>query len=103
MNEPISVARDQLAADMKAVIADAEDLLKATADTAGERVGAARARAEKTLRAAKAKLAELDGAIVDRAKHAAHATDEYVHEHPWGAIGIAAAAGLLVGVLIARR
>jgi ElaB/YqjD/DUF883 family membrane-anchored ribosome-binding protein len=103
MNEAVSVARDQLVTDMKAVIADAEDLLKATAGAAGERIAAARARAEETLRAAKAKLAELDGAMADRAKHAARATDQYVHEHPWSAVGIAAAAGLLVGVLIARR
>ena len=96
-------AREQLVTDMKAVIADAEDLLKATAGAAGERIGAARARAEETLKAARARLAGLDDAVIARAKDAAKATDEYVHEHPWGAVGIAAAAGLLLGVLIARR
>lgn len=96
-------AREQLVTDMKAVIADAEDLLKATAGAAGERISAARARAEETLKAARARLAHLDDAVIARAKDAAKATDEYVHEHPWGAVGIAAAAGLLLGVLIARR
>lgn len=96
-------ARDQLVVDMKAVIADAEELLKATAGAAGERVSAARTRAEETLKAARQKLADLDDVVIDRAKDAARATDEYVHEHPWGAVGIAAAAGLLMGVLIARR
>ncbi len=98
-----SAARDQLVADMKAVIVDAEELLKATAGAAGERVGAARARAEETLRAAKTKLSEFDHAMIDQAKDAAKATDEYVREHPWGAVGIAAVAGLLVGVMVARR
>jgi ElaB/YqjD/DUF883 family membrane-anchored ribosome-binding protein len=97
------VARDQLIADMKTVLADAEDLLQATAETAGERVGAARARAAKTLKEAKAKLADLDDVVVNRAKDAARSTDEYVREHPWGAVGIAAAAGLVVGLLISRR
>jgi ElaB/YqjD/DUF883 family membrane-anchored ribosome-binding protein len=103
MSEATNAARAQLVADMKAVVADAEELLKATAGAAGERIGAVRARAEETLRNAKERLSEIDGAIVDRAKDAARATDEYVHEHPWGAVGIAAVAGLLVGVLIARR
>ena len=40
---------------------------------------------------------------MDQAKEAAKAADEYVREHPWGAVGIAAVAGLLVGVMIARR
>lgn len=96
-------AREQLIADMKTVIADAEELLKATAGAAGERIGAARARAEETLKAAKAKLTALDDAVIGHAKDAARATDEYVHEHPWGAVGIAAAVGLVAGVLISRR
>lgn len=101
MTKSSAEARDQLVTDMKAVISDAEELLKATAGAAGERVSAARARAEERLRAAKSSLEELD--VVDRAKEAAKATDDYVREHPWGAVGIAAVAGLLVGVLISRR
>jgi ElaB/YqjD/DUF883 family membrane-anchored ribosome-binding protein len=96
-------ARDQLVTDMKAVIADAEDLLKATTGAAGERIAAARARAEETLRSARQRLANLDDVVVDEAKKAARTADRYVHEHPWGAVGIAAVAGLLIGVLISRR
>lgn len=103
MDESITAARDQLATDLKAVIADAEDLLKATAGVAGERVSEARARAEETLRTLKAKLANLDEVAVARARQAARAADDYVHEHPWSAVGIAGVAGLLIGVLIARR
>ena len=103
MNEATTAARDQLVADMKAVIADAEDLLKATAGAAGERIGAARARAEETLKAARAKLANLDDVVVDQAKDAARAADKYVRNNPWGAVGIAAVVGLLAGVLISRR
>ncbi len=101
MPQSTAEARDQLMTDLKAVIDDAEELLKATAGAAGERASAARARAEETLRAAKEKLANLD--VVGHAKDAAKAADDYVHEHPWGAVGIAAVAGLLVGVLVSRR
>lgn len=96
-------AREQLVTDLKAVITDAEELLKATTGATGERIAAARARAEQTVRAAREKLAHMDDAVVNQAKAAARSADEYVHEHPWGAVGIAAVAGLLVGVMISRR
>jgi ElaB/YqjD/DUF883 family membrane-anchored ribosome-binding protein len=96
-------ARDQLAEDMKAVISDAEELLRATAGATGERIAAARARAEQTLRNAREKLSGFDDAVVDQAKQAARSADEYVRRNPWGAIGIAAVAGLLLGVVITSR
>ena len=99
----IQDARDQLVSDLRAVITDAEDLLKATTGVAGEKIAAARARAEDTLRSARQRLAQLDDVVVDQAKAAARSADSYVHEHPWGAVGIAAVAGLVVGILISRR
>ena len=97
------VARDQLVADLKAVVGDAEELLRATKDAAGDKVNAARARAEATLNRARAKLADLDDAFAAQAKYTVRTADEYVHEHPWQAVGIAAAAGLVLGILISRR
>lgn len=94
-------AREQLVVDMKAVIADAQELLEATTSATGDRIKAARARAEETIRSARQRVADLE--VVDQAKEAARSADEYVREHPWGAVGLAAAAGVLVGVLIARR
>jgi ElaB/YqjD/DUF883 family membrane-anchored ribosome-binding protein len=99
----ISDTREQLAADMKSVIADAEELLKATASATGDRILAARARAEETLKSARERLANLDDAAVAQVKEVAKVADDYVREHPWGAVGIAAVAGLLLGVLISRR
>ena len=96
-------ARDQLVADLKAVVADAEELLRATKDAAGEKVSAARARAEATIGKARAKLASAEDAAVERAKDAAKSADDYVHDHPWNAVGIAAAAGIVIGILLARR
>lgn len=103
MNEHAEANKDKLVTDMRAVIADAEDLLKATATAAGEKVSVARARAEESLRAAKVKLAAAEEAVVDKAKAAARATDDYVHAHPWKAVGTAAAVGIIIGMLIARR
>ena len=55
------------------------------------------------MEAAKVKLAQLSDASAERAKAAARATDDYVHDHPWHAVGIAALVGLVLGTLIARR
>jgi ElaB/YqjD/DUF883 family membrane-anchored ribosome-binding protein len=97
------VSKDKLVADMKVVIADAEELLKATANAAGDKVTAARARMEDSLRSARIKVAEAQEVVVDKAKAAARATDDYVHANPWRAVGIAAGAGLVIGMLISRR
>lgn len=97
------VSKDKLMADLKVVVADAEELLKATASQTGERIAAARARAEESLKVARVRLADAQAAAVARTKAAAKATDDYVHENPWKAVGIAAVAGLLLGALISRR
>jgi ElaB/YqjD/DUF883 family membrane-anchored ribosome-binding protein len=94
---------DKLVADLKVVLADAEELLRATASAAGEKASAARARMEDSVRAAKAKLAQAQDVMADRAKAAAQATDDYVHHHPWKAVGFAAAIGVILGMLISRR
>jgi len=85
------------------VVADAEDLLKATASAAGEQANVARSRVRESLADAKVKLAAAEEVAVVRAKEAAKLTDAFVHDHPWKAIGLAASLGLIVGLLIARR
>jgi len=66
-------------------------------------MGDLRERIGERLRDAKIRLADAEAALVDRTKAAARATDDYVHENPWRAVGIAAGIGLLLGVIIGRR
>jgi ElaB/YqjD/DUF883 family membrane-anchored ribosome-binding protein len=99
----MDVSKQKLMEDLSAVVNDAEELMKATASQTGERVTAARARAEETLKAAKVRLADAQEALVDKAKVAAKEADEYVHENPWKTAGVAAAIGVLIGALITRR
>ena len=101
--DPPEVTREQLVNDFKVVIADAEALLKATAGQGGEALAAVRAKAQESLAVAKAKMADAQAALLVRTKAAAKATDAYVHENPWKAIGAAAGVGLVVGLLIGRR
>ena len=103
MSNGTDVSREKLASDLRVVVADAEELLRATAGQMGEKAVIARERIQESLRAAKDKLSRAEEAVVDQTKAAARATDDYVHEHPWGAVGIAAAVGLVIGMLISRR
>lgn len=103
MNTEATVTKDKLVQDVRIVVADAEELLKATASQAGEKVTAARERIQDSLHQAKVKLAEAEDVVVLKTKQAARVTDEYVHENPWRAVGIAAGVGLIVGLLIGRR
>lgn len=95
--------KEKLVADLKVVVSDAEEILRATAGAAGEKMSDLREKIETRLRDAKLRLADAEAAIIDSAKAAAAATDDYVHDHPWRAVGIAAGAGLLLGILIGRR
>lgn len=95
--------RDKLAKDLRVVLADTEELLKATANETGERVKAVRARLQENLQIAKTRVLELEENAVERAKAAAAATDRYAHENPWQTAALAAGVGLLIGVLIGRK
>jgi ElaB/YqjD/DUF883 family membrane-anchored ribosome-binding protein len=97
------VTSEQLITDFKVVVADAEALLKATANQGGEKLAEVRAKAEESLRVVKARMAEAQEALIVKTKEAAKATDVYVHENPWQAIGVAAGLGLLIGWLMGRR
>jgi ElaB/YqjD/DUF883 family membrane-anchored ribosome-binding protein len=95
--------KSQLINEFKAVIADAEALLKATANTSGEKIAEVRSKAEKSLSIAKAKLADAQDEVLAKTKAAAKVTDVYVHENPWRSIGLAAGVGVVIGLLIGRR
>jgi ElaB/YqjD/DUF883 family membrane-anchored ribosome-binding protein len=103
MTTDTTVSKDKLVQDLKVVIADAEELLRATASQAGEKAAQAREKIQDSLHKAKIKLAEAEDVVIDKTKQAARATDEYVHEHPWRAVSVAAGIGLIIGMLISRR
>lgn len=103
VNEAAALKQQQTVNDIKAVIADAEDVLSATAGQVGEKVDSLRARVQARLHDAKVRLVEAEALLVDKTKAAARATDAYVHESPWVAVGIAAGVGFLIGAIVSRR
>lgn len=102
-NASAAASKEKLMEDLRLVVVDAEELLRATASQAGEGAVAARARIQENLQVVKGRLAAAETAVIERARQAAKATDQYVHDNPWQSIGISACAGVIVGMLIARR
>jgi ElaB/YqjD/DUF883 family membrane-anchored ribosome-binding protein len=94
---------DTLMQDLKTVVRDTEDLLKATAGDVSEQAVKARTRATESLRNARTRLTEAQQDLMARARASARAADEYVHENPWPTIGVAAGVGFVFGLLIGRR
>jgi len=82
----------KLAKDLKALVNDAEDLIKATAGLGGDEIARIRMRAEESLRTAR-----------ERMKEAGLEIDLKVRENPWTAISIAAGAALVIGILLGRK
>ena len=101
MTEHVSTAA--LRADLAAVMRDAEALMKASADTGGEKVNEARIKIRESLESAKRRLLEAERSAVRHGEEAVAATEDYVKRNPWQSVGVAAGVGLVIGVLLARR
>jgi ElaB/YqjD/DUF883 family membrane-anchored ribosome-binding protein len=88
----MDAAGDKLLAELRAVVAAAEELLAAAGTESTERVNELRGRAEEALRGARARL-----------EGAGDEIEQQVKRHPFAALGIAAAVGLVIGVLLSRK
>jgi ElaB/YqjD/DUF883 family membrane-anchored ribosome-binding protein len=97
------VTSEKLMQDMRVVVADAEDLLKATAGQTGERIEKIRARAEESLRTARNRMQITGKAVQESATEAVRTVDDQVQKNPWTAVGIAAGVGLVLGIILGRR
>ena len=103
MSELTANQKDKLMTDLRVVVADAEELLKLTAGDLNESTAGLRERLQQRLSEAKHSLLTLQATATEKAKAAGHATDDYVHDHPWRAVAVGAGVGLVIGLLIGRR
>ncbi len=97
--EEIEQSTEKLLRDLKAVVHDGEDLLRAGAQDLSERGMAARERLAAALEVAK----ETRRKIEEKAVASAKATDRLVREYPYQSIGAAFGIGLLIGVVLNRK
>lgn len=98
-----NVNKDKLIADLKVVLSDAEALMRSAASSTGEKAVELREKAAQTIKSASEKIMDLQAVAREKGRAAAEATDDFVHERPWTAIGIAAGVGFLLGLLVNRK
>ncbi|MCC7150778.1 MAG: DUF883 domain-containing protein [Rubrivivax sp.] len=103
MSEITAAQKEKLVAELRQVVADAEELLQLTAGDARESVSGLRERMQQRLSDARLRLLDLQASATEKAKAASMAADDYVHDNPWRSVGIGAGVGLLIGLLIGRR
>jgi ElaB/YqjD/DUF883 family membrane-anchored ribosome-binding protein len=97
------VTREQLTGDLRQVLDDVQTLLAQAGQASGQQAQELRSRAAEQLQRAQARLGELQHRVSERSRAAVHATDDWVHMHPWSAVGLGAGVGFLVGLLVARH
>jgi len=97
--EEIEASTEKLLRDLKAVVRDGEELLKAGARDLGERGAAAKERLAAALEVAK----DTQRKLQERAISSARATDQVIREHPYHSVGVAFGIGMLLGLLARRR
>jgi ElaB/YqjD/DUF883 family membrane-anchored ribosome-binding protein len=99
----VDAALSAVTREFQNLVADVEDLVKATSALTGEELARAKLKLQARVSAARAYLGTIASDLSDRARSGVQSTDEYVRAQPWTAIGITAAAGLLIGFLLGRR
>jgi ElaB/YqjD/DUF883 family membrane-anchored ribosome-binding protein len=99
----MQVSTDKLMKDLRAVVVDTEDLIKATAGQTGEGIEKLRARAEESLRNARTRVQAASHDVQAAAQDGMHKVDSQVRANPWAAVAIAAAIGLVMGILLGRK
>jgi len=88
----MDAASDKLTEEFREVLAAAEELLSATTGADPERLQELRGRTEEALRKARARM-----------EGASRQLEEQVRDHPFASLGVAAAVGLVIGILLARK
>jgi ElaB/YqjD/DUF883 family membrane-anchored ribosome-binding protein len=96
-------SKNDLLKDFKAVVNEGEQLLRSVAAEGGDKANALRSKMESNLNAAKERLRQIEENAIETTKTAVRATDTYVHENPWRAIGVAVGIGAVIGLLLNRR
>lgn len=99
----MDATREKLVGDIREVLADVDSLFRQAAAATGDEARQLRRRAEDLLDQAYGKFGDVRDDVIRRGRETVRVTDDWVHQHPWSSVGLGAAVGLLLGMLIARR
>lgn len=94
---------EHLRAELKSLADTLEEVLSASTDKSKTELDKLRGKAEKALKESRYRLGETSDVIAKQTREAAAKADDYVRENPWTGVGIGAAVGVVLGVLLTRR
>jgi ElaB/YqjD/DUF883 family membrane-anchored ribosome-binding protein len=94
---------EQLKEDLRNLSHTVEELIHATADDSRGNIAELRERAQQRLQDTRERLEARGEKLYANAREQMDATDRYVHDNPWTSIGIGAASGVVLGLLLGRR
>ena len=103
MKSDFEAQKQALLNEIHTVLNEVENLYQAGAERSAEETQALKTRLQARLGVAQEKLQNFEGRAVEQVKHHAQRADEYINEKPYYAMGFAALAGLVVGVLLNRN
>jgi ElaB/YqjD/DUF883 family membrane-anchored ribosome-binding protein len=92
----------KLISDVKVLIDDAEELLRATADQTGERIGELRQRLQRKIEEGRNALTAQENEWRQKAEQARVRSENYLRENVWTTVAMAAGIGMLLGLLLRR-
>jgi ElaB/YqjD/DUF883 family membrane-anchored ribosome-binding protein len=92
------VTREKVYDDVKVLVKDVQELLKATTSVVGDKATEARSRVQDHLKVVQDKLGDHYETVRSKGQEAFNTTDGYVRDNPWNAVGIAAGIGFLLGI-----
>lgn len=88
--------------DLRMLSETLEEVLKSSGDKADEKYIEIKSRAEQALNDVQSRLSSTADSYCARAKTAVRQADSYVHDKPWHGVGVGAAVGLVLGLLLRR-
>lgn len=94
---------EHLRAELKSLADTLEEVLSASTGKSKSELDKLRSKAEKALKESRYRLGETSDVIAKQTREAAAKADDYVRENPWTGVGIGAAIGVVLGVLLTRR
>ncbi len=90
---------EKLAEELRALVSEAEALLRNSTETVSAAGAAGREQAEATIADLRKRLTSLERQVKARARE----VDDYVHDNPWQAVAMAGGVALLLGLIMGRR
>lgn len=93
----------QTSHNLRHMVDEIDTFLRSAADTGDHKFDAVRERLSMQVRQMRQQIDEMNESAAVRVKRAAQQADQTVQTHPYTAMGMAAAVGLLVGFLASKR